>query len=119
MHAFLVVYQALAGLRTRTAQAADLEPARISFTITVRLARDQVCNQAGADPYTLSTALQQTITDLIADTLPGRRHRCYERIKRPPKNTFPTKKPEHIRPFSHVDYTVTVVEKSPLDQAVR
>ena len=119
MHAFLVVYQALAGLRTRTAQAADLEPARISFTITVRLARDQVCNQAGADPDTLATALHQTMTDLIADTLPGRRHRCYERIKRPPKNTFPAKKPGHIRPFSHVDYTVTVVEKQPLDQAVR
>jgi hypothetical protein len=116
MHAFLVVYQALAGLRTRSAHAVDLEPARISFTITVRLARDQVCNQAGADPDTLATALEQTITDLIADTLPSRRHRLYERIKRPPKNSFPTKKPDHIRPGSRIDYTLAVTEKQPLDQ---
>jgi hypothetical protein len=119
MHAFLIVYQALACLRTRTAQAADLEPTRISFTITVRLARDQACNQAGADPDTLATALEQTVTDLITETLSARRHRAYERIKRPAKNTFPTKKPDHIRSCSHVDYTLTVTEKQPLDQAIR
>jgi Insertion element 4 transposase N-terminal/Transposase DDE domain len=118
MHAFLVVYQALAGLRTHTAQAADLEPARISFTVTVRLARDQVCNQAGADPHTLAAAVEQTIADLIAETLPGRRDRSYERIKRPPKNTFPTKKPDHIRACSRVDYTLTVIEKQPPDQPI-
>ena len=114
MHAFLVVYQALADLRTRTAQAADLEPARISFTITVRLARDQACNQAGADPSTLATALEQTITDLITETLPARRNRFYERIKRPAKNTFATKKPDHLRACNRVDYTLTVTEKQPL-----
>ena len=97
----------------------DLEPARISFTITVRLARDQVCNQAGADAETLATALEQTITDLIADTLPSRRHRVYERIKRPPKNTFPTKKPDHVRACSQVGYILTVLAKQPADQPVR
>lgn len=113
MHAFLVVYQALAALRTRTAQAGDLEPARISFTVTVRLARDQACNQAGTDPHTLATAVEQTISDLLAETLPARRNRTYARIKRPPKNTFPTKKPDHIRACSRVSYTLTVLEKQP------
>jgi hypothetical protein len=119
MHAFLVVYQALADLRTRTAQAADLEPARISFTITVRLARDPACNQAGADPQTLATALQQTITDLIAETLPTRRRRSYERIKRPAKNSFPTKKPDHVRPCSRIKYSLTMTHKQPPDQPIR
>src|SRR4051812_42229828 len=114
MHAFLVVYQALADLRTRTAQAADLEPARISFTIPVRLARDQACNQAGADPCTLAAALEQTIPDLITETLSARRNRFYERIKRPAKNTFPTKEPDHLRACSRVDYTLTVTKKQPL-----
>lgn len=62
----------------------------------------------------LATALEQTITDLITETLPARRNRFYERIKRPAKNTFATKKPDHLRACSRVDYTLTVTGKQPL-----
>src|SRR4051794_14884646 len=81
--AFLV-YQALSSLRVTAAQTADTDPDRISFTVTLRLARDQVANQAAATPAALRDALDQTVAEL----LPPRRSRSYERKKRPTKNTF-------------------------------
>jgi hypothetical protein len=113
MFAFLVVYQALCALRTCAAQTAGIDPDRISFTITVRLARDQAGNQAALTPATLWRACQQTITDLLNDLLPARRSRFYERIKRPAKNTYPSKKSDHVRPPSKVKYELTVTGDSP------
>src|SRR3954447_8044877 len=84
--AFLVVYQALCSLRLRAAQTAHTDPDRISFTVTLRLARDQVGNHAVATPAGLRQALEQTITDLLDELLPPRRSRSYERKKRPVKN---------------------------------
>jgi hypothetical protein len=46
---------------------------------------------------TLHQACQQTITDLLDDLLPARRSRSYERVKRPAKNTYPTRKHDHVR----------------------
>lgn len=113
MFAFLVVYQALCALRARTAQTAAIDPDRISFTVTVRLARDQVCNQAAATPATLRRVCQQTIADLADALLPTRRSRSYERIKRPAKNTYPSRKHDHIRPPSKTRYALTVTGDSP------
>src|SRR4051794_15786251 len=62
--AFLIVYQALCSLRVAAAQAAATDPDRISFTVTLRLARDQVISQAAATPSALHDAVQQTIADL-------------------------------------------------------
>src|SRR4051795_2363060 len=86
--AFLIVYQALCSLRVRAAQAADTDPDRISFTLTLRLARDQATSQAAATPAALTEAVPQTIADLLDELLPPRRSRSYERKKRPVKNTF-------------------------------
>ena len=113
MFAFLVVYQALCALRARAARTAGIDPDRISFTITVRLARDQAGNQAAVTPATLRQACQQTITDLLDDRLPPRRSRTYERVKRPPKNTYPRRKHDHIRPPSKVSYALTITGDSP------
>ena len=96
--AFLVVYQALCCLRLRAAQAARTDPDRISFTVTLRLARDQVPSQAGATPTALHDALEQTIADLLDELLPARRSRSYERKKRPMKNTFQFRKLSQPRP---------------------
>jgi hypothetical protein len=111
--AFLVVYQALCSLRVCAAQAADTDPDRISFTVTLRLARDQVGNQAAATPASLHDAVQQTITDLLDELLPPRRSRCYERKKRPAKNTYPHRKPDQPRPPNPVTYTLAVTGDRP------
>ena len=111
--AFLVVYQALCSLRVCAAQAADTDPDRISFTVTVRLARDQVANQAAATLPVLQNAVAQTITDLRDELLPARRSRCYERKKRPAKNTYPSRKIDQPRPASAIAYTLTVTGDHP------
>jgi hypothetical protein len=113
MFAFLVVYQALCALRACAAQTAGIDPDRISFTITVRLARDQASHQAASSPASLRRACQQTITDLLEDLLPARRSRSYQRIKRPAKNTYPTRKHDHVRPPSKVSYHLTVTGDRP------
>jgi hypothetical protein len=113
MFAFLVVYQALCALRTSAATTAGIDPDRISFTITVRLARDQAGTPAAATPGRLQQAVEQTITDLLDDRLPPRRSRTYERVKRPPKNSYPRRKPDHARPPGKVSYTLTVTGGSP------
>jgi hypothetical protein len=111
--AFLAVYQALTELRVRAAQAGKVDPDRISFTLTLRLARDQVISQAARTPATLSQRVQQTIADLLDDLLPPRRARCYERKKRPPKNTFPARRPSQPRPPSRTTFTLTITNDEP------
>ena len=40
LFAFLTVYQALCALKTQAARQAGIDPDRVSFTVTVRIARD-------------------------------------------------------------------------------
>jgi Insertion element 4 transposase N-terminal/Transposase DDE domain len=108
MFAFLVVYQALTGLRVHAARAGDLDPDRISFTIAVRRARDHA-----GDPATGTQALAQVIDDLLEDRLPARRARCYQRIKRPAKNTYPSRRPDQPRPPGHATFTLTITHDEP------
>src|SRR4051812_32350241 len=111
--AFLVVYQALCSLRVRAAQAAEVDPDRISFTVTLRLARDQVLSQPAATPSALHDAVQQTLADLLDARLPPRRARSYERKKRPIKNTFSFRKLGQPRPPSRPSYTFTITGDHP------
>ena len=113
MFAFLVVYQALCALRTRAASTAGIDPDRISFTITVRLTRDQVVSHAAATAADLRRACQQAITDLLEDLLPARRARCYERIHWPAKTTYRSRRHDHNRKPSKVSYTLTVTGDNP------
>ena len=113
MFAFLVVYQALCALRSRAAATAGLDPDRISFTVTVRLARDQVVGQAAATTAGLQRACQQTIADLLQDRLPARRARRYERIQWPAKTTYRSRRHDHIRRTSKVSYALTITGDNP------
>jgi hypothetical protein len=61
----------------------------------------------------LHDAVQQTITDLLDELLPPRRSRCYERKKRPAKNTYPHRKPDQPRPPNPVTYTLAVTGDRP------
>jgi len=111
--ALLTVYQALCALRAEAARTAGLDPDRISFTVTVRTARDHASSHAPVTSRTLPPARRQAIRDLLDDTLPRRRDRHYERIKKQPKNKYPPRKLGHTRPPSQVTYQITITRMKP------
>jgi hypothetical protein len=78
--------------------------------VTVRIARDH----ASSSTPGFSQARGQAIRDILGDLLPARRDRQCERVKKPPKNTFPSKKPDEARPPGKVKYKITVTRKGPL-----
>jgi hypothetical protein len=108
LFAFLTVYQALCALRTEAARTAGIDPDRISFTVTIRIARDH----AGACTAGLSLARSQAIRDILSDLLPRRRDRQCDRVKKPPKNTFPAKKRDETYQSGNVKYKITVTQKA-------
>lgn len=110
IYAFLTVYQALCALQTRAAEHGGADPDRISFTVTVHLARLTVAAQAAADATVLDTTRHEVITELLAALLPTRRHRQCQRIKKPSKNTFAVRKRDQPRTPSNVHYTLKVAK---------
>jgi hypothetical protein len=114
LFAFLTVYQALCALKTEAAATAGINPDRISFTATVRIARDHASNQPAVTTPGFSQARSQAIRDILGDLLPKRRDRQCERVKKPPKNTFPSKKRDEARPPGKVKYKIKVTCKDPL-----
>jgi Insertion element 4 transposase N-terminal/Transposase DDE domain len=114
LFALLTVYQALCALRTEAARTAGIDPDRISFTVTVRIARDHASSQAGITSAGSSQARGQAIRDILADLLPPRRDRQCERVKKPPKNTFAAKKRDVIYPPGTVRYKIKVTRKASL-----
>jgi len=109
LYAFLIVYQALCALRAEAARTAGTDPDRISFTVTVRVARDHAAVRAAGH----SQARRDAITDIIADLLPARRHRQCQRVKKPPRNTFPAKKRGNAPPATTATYTITITKNQP------
>src|SRR5260370_35237363 len=89
--ALLAVYQALCALKAEAARQAGVDPDRISFTVTIRVARDHASSPAGVSPPGLARARRQASRDLLDDPLPRRRDRQRERVKKPPKTTYPSK----------------------------
>lgn len=112
VYAFLTVYQALCAFETEAATGAGIDPDRISFTVTVRVARDNVIIQAAATAATLIRTRAEATADVLAALLPRRRPRQCERIKKPPKNTFLTKRHDHMRPPSRVTYQINITAKA-------
>jgi hypothetical protein len=108
--AFLAVYQALCALETQAARQAGTDPDRISFTTTLRVARDSASSHtASLTPASLTRARQQAISDILAAQLPARRDRHYERVASHAKDTrYPGRKPGQPRPPSQVTYTITI-----------
>lgn len=109
--ALLTVYQALCSLRVEAAHHGGLDPDRISFTVTIRVARTEVTNQAAATPATLARARLLAIGDLLDDPLPPRRSRQYERIRKAPKSNYAIKKHGHARIASPVTYKIKVTKR--------
>jgi hypothetical protein len=115
MWAFLAVFQALAGIQCQAAAHAGTDPGRISFTVTIRIARDHARTQhALLTPGGLARARQHAITDMLADLLPPRRDRHYDREKKRPRNSsYPTRKNDEPRPPANVTYHIHVTTKTP------
>jgi hypothetical protein len=113
--AFLAVFQALSGLQCHAAAQAGIDPGQISFTITIRIARDHARTQQHTlTPGGLALARNQATTDMLADLLPPRRDRHYDRVKKRPRtSTYPTKKNDQPRPPAHVTYTIHVTRRPP------
>jgi hypothetical protein len=111
LFAFLTVYQALCALETDAARHAGLDPDRISFTVTIRIARDHAASHATLTPRSLDLARRQAISDLLGDILPRRRDRHYERLRKQPKNNFPPMKRGQQRQPSRVTYKINVSRK--------
>jgi hypothetical protein len=112
LFAFLTVYQALCALETEAARQAGIDPDRISFTVTVRVARDHAASHAIITPRGLDLARRQAICDLLGDILPRRRDRQYERVRKQPKNNFPAMKRGQERPPSRVTYKIKINRKA-------
>jgi hypothetical protein len=72
----------------------------------VRVARDHA---AAAQPA--GQARHHAIRDILADLLPCRRDRQCERVKKPPRNTFPAKKRGQTPPAAKATYVITITRK--------
>jgi Insertion element 4 transposase N-terminal/Transposase DDE domain len=110
LYAFLTIYQALCGLRAEAARAAGTDPDRVSFTVTIRVARDYA---ATAPTASRGQARLHAIMDITADLLPARRDRQCERVKKPPRNTFAVKKRGETPPATKATYMITITKKEP------
>ena len=66
---FLTVHQALCAL----AAEAGIDPDRIPFTVTVRVARDHAASHAIITPHSPDLARRQAISDLLSDCCPAAR----------------------------------------------
>ncbi|MFJ8745961.1 IS4 family transposase [Embleya sp. NPDC127516] len=108
IYALLTVHQALCAPELRAAEHAGIDPDRISFAVTVQLARLKVTAQAATDATTLNTARREVVTELLAALLPTRRDRQCQRVKKPSKNTFEVRKRDQPRTPSNVRYTLKV-----------
>jgi hypothetical protein len=115
LFALLPVYQALCALEAEAARQAGIDPDRISFTVTVRVARDHAASHAIITPRSLDLARRQAIGDLLGDILPRRRDRQYERVRKQPKNNFPSNEtrtgkatqPDHLQDQSQPESILT------------
>jgi hypothetical protein len=79
--------------------------------VTVRIARDYASSPTILHSAGLDRARRQAINDLLADLLPKRRDRQCERVKKPPKNIFETKKRNQTRQPGKVTYKIKVTRK--------
>ena len=112
LFALLTVYQALCALEAEAARQAGIDPDRISFTVTVRVARDHAASHTIITPRSLDLARRQAIGDLLGDILPRRRNRQYERVRKQPKNNFQAMKQGQKRPPSRITYKIKVSRKA-------
>lgn len=104
--AFLITCQALDGLRASAAASAGLDPDRISFTVTLRTARDYATSWTG--PAGLDRARANAIADITAapDLIQPRPGRQAARVTRWHRHEKKYKKTKQPGTTSKVTYTL-------------
>ncbi|MFF3159941.1 hypothetical protein [Streptomyces sp. NPDC057910] len=90
----------------------------MSFAATVQPVRLSTTDQAASDAATLNIARRQATEDLLDALLPPRRDRRCERVKKPPKHTFETKKRNRPRTDSNVSYRLKATRPPRLPAAM-
>jgi Insertion element 4 transposase N-terminal/Transposase DDE domain len=113
MRAFLALCQAICQMEYHAAGQAGIDPGQLSFTVTLRIARDHARTQlAVTTPQGLARARQHAIADMLADLLPPRRDRQCERAKKRPRNTYPPRKNDQPRPPGTITYRIQVINRA-------
>jgi hypothetical protein len=114
MWALLAACHALSAMKYQAAGQAGIDPDRISFTATLRTARDHARTQQHTrTPDGLARARATAIAGLLADLLPRRRDRCYTREKKTPRNWYPARKTGQPRPPGKATYRVQIITWTP------
>jgi hypothetical protein len=92
--AWPLVHYALSALLTQAAEAADLDPDRISFTRVLRIARRTATGTAGIPPEDWEEAKPHALTNITRKIIKSRRHRtCPRAVKRARHNSYRVKQP--------------------------
>jgi Insertion element 4 transposase N-terminal/Transposase DDE domain len=114
LQALLAVCQALTTLEYQAARQGRLDPARISFTTTVRITRDHArTQQRTRTPRGLARARRHAITDLLGELLGPRRPRSCPRVKKPPRNTYPRRTTTPATPPGPLTYNTQITRPPP------
>ena len=98
-----------AALRAEAAKTAGTDPNRVSFSVTVRIARAHAATRAAGHSQARRDAITD-ITDIIADVLSARRDHHCERVKKPSRNTFAAKERAETPPATRATYTITIMK---------
>ena len=107
--AWLLVHHALSALISRAADAADLDPDRISFTRVLRITRRTATGTAGFPPEDWNNALPHVLADITHKINPGRRDRsCPRTIKRARHNSYRVKRPNDRNTRHHRPPTINI-----------
>jgi hypothetical protein len=92
--AWLIVHHAIAVLISQAAEAADLDPDRISFTHTLRIVRRTATGTAAFPPQRWTEIQPDVLTTITRKLNPLRRDRTSPRaVKRARHNNYRVKKP--------------------------
>jgi len=112
MWALLVTYQALTRLAFDAAAKAGTATARISFSVTLRSARDSIPGHVARTPVTLSRAYASAVVDIAGQQLARRRSRSQPRKVKPPQHKYDHLRRGERRTPGTVDRTLQIVTKT-------
>ncbi|MFE7619054.1 hypothetical protein [Streptomyces sp. NPDC057496] len=98
IYGFLLVHHELRDVMHHTAHQTGLDPDRLSFTRTLRVARRHVTDQAALSPSRLSRALTHAIRELLERLLPPRRQRSNPRVTKRKMSNWRLKHTHHRNP---------------------
>lgn len=106
-------------MEARTAHDAGIDTDRLSFSVSIQVARLTVVRQAGRAEVTLEACLREAAAELQAALLPNRRHRRRDRAKKQIKNTFESRKRDISYTDANVRYTLTITKHPPQPAVTR